>query len=454
MNSYIFREYDIRGVVGEDLTPDVVNTLGKGIGSYLRRNEARKISIGYDGRLSSVDICNQLSEGLRSTGIDLVNLGVIPTPLSYYSTHVLEVDGSVMITGSHNPPEYNGFKVSLGTDTIFGEEIQKIRKLIEAEDFEKGSGGQTAYDIKPEYMEDVRNRIKLDRPVKVAVDAGNGVSGLVAQPLLESLGCQVEMLYDDVDGNFPNHHPDPTVEANLADLKEKVVQGGFEAGFAYDGDGDRIGMVSESGEVIWGDQILAILARDVLRNKPGACVIGEVKCSQLLFDDIERHGGKPLMWKVGHSLIKRKMHETGAEIAGEMSGHIFFHNRYYGFDDALYVTGRMLEIISRSEKTAGSMLDDWPELFNTPEIRKDCPDKIKFQVVEKVRDYFREKYEVVDVDGMRVKMPGGWGLLRASNTQPVVVLRFEADSQDRLNDIQQEVERVLDSIAEECKDSA
>lgn len=444
MNAQIFREYDIRGVVEVDLTPEVVVDLGRGIGSYLKRHGASLIALGRDGRTSSPDIRESFLDGMLSTGMDVVDLGLVPTPLTYYATHVMEVDGSVMITGSHNPPEFNGFKICLGHESIYGTEIHNIRKIIESRDFEKGTGKLTQHDLIPQYITDLTKNLNLARPVKVAVDCGNGVGGLTARKVFTNLGCKPEMLFEEVDGSFPNHHPDPTVEKNLVDLKRAVLDGGMEIGIAFDGDADRIGVVDEKGGVVWGDQILAILARDLLVEKPGSTIIGEVKCSQLFFDDIEKHGGKAIMWKVGHSLIKSKMSETGALLAGEMSGHIFFKHRYYGFDDAIYVAGRMLEIVSRSNKPVSKFLEDWPKLYNTPEIRVDCPDEIKFSVVEQVREKFRSKYKVVDVDGMRLIAPGGWGLLRASNTQPVLVMRFEAESQKRLLEIQHEVESALD----------
>ena len=446
MNSHIFREYDIRGVVGQDLTPDVVYHLGRGIGTYLSRHSVKLVSLGRDGRLSSPEIHDQLIEGLTGSGLDIIDLGIIPTPLSYYSTHRLDVGGAVMITGSHNPPDYNGFKISLGKEAIYGKEIQRVREIIEKTDYEEGTGSVKEYNIIPEYIDDIAGRLRLSRSVKLAVDAGNGVGGLTAEPLLKKIGCQVKMLNGEVDGRFPSHHPDPTVVDNLADLQKVVIEEELEIGIAYDGDADRIGVIDEKGSVLWGDQILAILARDVLKDVPGATVIAEVKCSQLLFDDIRHHGGKALMWKVGHSLIKSKMQEIGAELAGEMSGHIFYNNRFYGFDDAVYVTGRLLEVVAKSEKPVSRYLEDCPKLFNTPEIRTNCPDEIKFDVVDRVRDHFRSKYEVVDVDGMRVIMPGGWGLLRASNTQPVIVLRFEAESQQRLEEIRGEVEEALHDV--------
>jgi len=446
INPHIFREYDIRGVFGVDLTPDVVRDLGRGIGTYLIRGGARRISLGRDGRLSSPDIRDYLTDGLLSTGLAVVDLGMIPTPLSYYSTHRLEAGGAIMITGSHNPPEYNGFKISLGREAIYGIEILKVRDIIASREFERGSGTVERYDLIPEYLDDLAARLKVARPVRVAVDCGSGVGGLTAPELLKRLGVEAHVIYSEVDGRFPHHHPDPTVETNLADLRKVVLEGRYELGIAYDGDADRIGVIDETGRPLWGDQILAVLARDLLLERPGATVIGEVKCSQLFFDDVARHGGNPLMWKVGHSLIKSKMHDTGAELAGEMSGHIFFKHRYYGFDDAVYVSGRLLEIVARSNRPVSRLLDDWPQTYNTPEIRVDCPDDLKFAVVEQVRDSFRDRYKIVDVDGMRLITEGGWGLLRASNTQPVLVLRFEADSPDKLTAIRAEVEDRLKSI--------
>ncbi|MFH0766414.1 MAG: phosphomannomutase/phosphoglucomutase [Calditrichota bacterium] len=440
MNRNIFREYDIRGIVGKDLTPEVVFQLGQGFGTYFRRRDVERITLGRDGRLSSPDIRDHMSAGILATGVDILDLGIIPTPLSYYSTHRLEVKGAVMITGSHNPPDYNGFKVSLGHEAIYGSEIQKIYEIIASGELETGNGHIERYNIIPEYLDDLASRLKLSRSVRIAMDIGNGVAGLTAAPLFHRLGCDAKIMFGEVDGNFPNHHPDPTVEANLAQLKQTVIEGGCELGLAFDGDGDRIGVVDEKGGVLWGDQILAILARSVLKENPGAGIIAEVKCSQLLFNDIEKHGGKPEMWKVGHSLIKSRMRETGALLAGEMSGHIFFQHRYYGFDDAVYVAGRLLEIVADSDKPVSRFLEDWPKLYNTPEIRLDCPDDIKFEVVARVLADFRNKYRVVDVDGMRVMTSGGWGLLRASNTQPVCVLRFEADSPDRLEEIKNEIE--------------
>lgn len=445
MNKNIFREYDIRGVVEVDLVPDVVHTLGKGYGTYFLRHGVTKISLGRDGRLSSPDLRRYLLDGLTETGVDVIDLGVVPTPVVYFSTHTLDVGGGVMITGSHNPSNYNGFKISLGTESIYGSEILSIYDLIINNDFETGKGSVDENDILPAYIADITGRLHLVRSVRLAVDPGNGVGGLTSIPILNKLGCKVHTINAEIDGNFPNHHPDPTVEANLEQLRKVVVDEGLELGISYDGDADRIGIVAENGDVLWGDQILAILARDLLLQEPGSLILGEVKCSKLLFEDIEKHGGRQLMGQVGHSLAKAKMIETGALLAGEMSGHIFFKHRFYGFDDAVYVAGRFLEIVAKTDLPVSRYLEDWPKLYNTPEIRTECPDDIKFKVVEQVRNHFRSvpEYEVIDVDGMRVNMPGGWGLLRASNTQPVVVLRFEAESKERLSEIQHEIEEAL-----------
>lgn len=444
INRHIFREYDIRGVIGKDLTEPVVRLLGQGIGSFFIGHGVHRISLGRDGRLSSPQIRDWLLEGLISTGLKIVDLGLIPTPLSYYSTHRLDIGGAVMITGSHNPPEFNGFKVTLGREAIYGSAIQSIYQIIERQTFAHDHGSVEPYDIIPTYLEDISQRLHLERPINLVIDCGNGVASLTAPYLLKELGCSFKVLYGEVDGNFPHHHPDPTVEANLADLKKEVVEGGYELGIAYDGDGDRIGVIDEKGGVLWGDQLLAILARDLLKNNPGATVISEVKGSQRLFDDIAKHGGVPIMWKVGHSLIKKKMAESGALLAGEMSGHIFYRDRFYGFDDAVYVTGRLLEILAKSPVPLSQMLKDWPPTLSTPEIRVECPDEVKFQVVEAVKHRLARRYKIIDVDGVRVIKEGGWGLLRASNTQPVLVMRFEAETQELLDQIKKEVEEILE----------
>lgn len=438
VNPYIFREYDVRGIVGKDLTDEVVELLGKGIGTYFIRNGVLKMTIGGDVRLSTPELKAALNRGLNSTGLDIIDLGSVPTPVQYFSLHKLAVQGGVMITGSHNPPEFNGFKISLGTAPVFGEEIQKIRQLIEKKDFASGSGKIETYDIIPDYIKDIKSRLNLRRPVKVVIDCGNGAASLVAPQLLEELGAEVTCLYCEPDGRFPNHHPDPTVVDYMQDLIAKVKETGAELGVGYDGDADRIGVINEAGEIIFGDRLLLIFALDILKRRPGEKVIFDVKCSQALPEAISRAGGIPVMWKTGHSLLKMKMKEMKAPIGGEMSGHIFFADNYYGFDDAIYASARLLEMLSRDTLKISEYLKDVPVYFSTPEIRAECRnDEEKFQIVEQAVDYFKKKYKVIDVDGVRILFGDGWGLVRASNTQPVIVLRFEARNAERLRAIQE-----------------
>lgn len=435
-NPRIFREYDIRGIVGEDLDPENVKVLGRAIGTYYREKGIREISLGRDCRLSSPELRDALVEGLLDTGMRITDLGVVPTPLLYFSIVWLKQGGGVMITASHNPPQFNGFKVCVGKDAIYGEEIKKLHLMAESGRFTKGTGEIRFYDIKTDYMDFVASQIKVGEPFKVVLDAGNGTAGVVAVPLFERLGFEVYGLYCEMDGTFPNHHPDPTVEDNLKDLKEKVKEVGALVGFGYDGDGDRLGVVDEKGEIVWGDRLMVIFARDILKEREGGVFIAEVKCSQVLFDEIERLGGKAIMWKTGHSLIKDKMRKEGALLAGEMSGHMFFADRYFGFDDAIYASARLLEIMSKTKKRVSELLEGLPSTFATPEIRRECPDELKFKVVERFKEMVKGRYPYVDIDGVRVNFGDGWGLVRASNTQPALVLRFEAQSPERLEEIQ------------------
>lgn len=448
-NPRIFREYDIRGIVGEDLDSENVKILGKALGTYYHEKGIKEVSLGRDCRLSSPALSDALVEGLLDTGMKVVDLGVVPTPLIYFSIVWLKLGGGVMITGSHNPPEFNGFKVCVGKDAIYGEEIQKLHKMAENGPFVKGAGELHFYDIKTDYIDFVASQIKVEEPFKVVLDAGNGTAGVVAVPLFERLGFEVYGLYCDMDGTFPHHHPDPTVEENLKDLKEKVREVGASVGFGYDGDGDRLGVVNEKGEVVWGDRLMVIFARDILKERKGGVFIAEVKCSQVLFEEIERLGGKAIMWKTGHSLIKDKMKKEGALLAGEMSGHMFFADRYFGFDDAIYASARLLEIMSKTRKKVSELLEGLPSTFATPEIRRDCPDELKFKVVERLKETLRGKYPYVDIDGVRVDFGDGWGLIRASNTQPALVLRFEAKSPERLKEIQGLMEEMLKRIMED-----
>ena len=444
MNPQIFREYDIRGIVDKDLTDETVFDLGLGIGTYLKEHGAERISLGRDGRLSSEHIRDQLLAGLMKVGLKVVDVGCCPTPVLYFSIANLQMDGGVMITGSHNPPDFNGFKVCLGIDTIYGAEIQAVRGIIEKRAFAQGVGSVNAFSVIPMYKEFLLNNLEIKRPLRIAIDSGNGTGGLVAPDIFRQMDCGVHELYSEVDGNFPNHHPDPTIPDNLKDLIDKVRDRGLELGIAYDGDADRIGVVDDLGNVLWGDQLMILFAREILKKNHGAAVISEVKSSQVLYDQIAEYGGHPIMWKTGHSLIKKKMREEEALLAGEMSGHMFFADRYFGFDDAIYASGRLLEIVADSEVPLHMLLKDVPKMYSTPEIRIDCPDEVKFQVVEQAKEETLGEKEKVTIDGVRWIFDDGWGLLRASNTQPVLVLRFEASTEGRLKDIQAEVESHLD----------
>jgi len=447
LNAHIFREYDIRGKVPDELDHDSVGLLGRALGTYFRERGAKAISLGKDCRLSSPELAEALKKGLVGTGLTVVDVGTVPTPLLYFSLHHLKVDGGVQITGSHNPPEYNGFKICLGKSTIYGEEIQKILEIAESGAFAEGKGGlETAEVLSPYLSEVLKGTMTGPVPRKVVVDAGNGVAGLVAPELYEKMGVRVEKLFCEPDGRFPNHHPDPTIPENLDHLFGKVRESAADLGISFDGDGDRIGVVEGNGRIIWGDQLMILFSRDILKRHPGAKIIGEVKCSQTLYDDIRKHGGVPIMWKAGHSLIKGKMKAEGALLAGEMSGHLFFADRYYGFDDAIYAGARLLEILTRDTKSLQDHLADVPVLVNTPEIRMDCPDEKKFDVVARLAEAFKKDYEVIDVDGARVLFEGGWGLVRASNTQPVLVLRFEASDEKRLEEIR---ELFMDKVSQE-----
>jgi phosphomannomutase/phosphoglucomutase len=455
INSSIFRQYDIRGIWEKDLTPEVVELLGRGYASFLLNSvnrESTKISVGWDARLHSPAIRDSFIKGITESGIDVIDLGMCPTPLQYYTLHKFQLDGGVMITGSHNPPEFNGFKLSVGKGTIFGDAIQEIKKIIDAGDFKTGSGSVEQYPVIDDYINFIQSKFESLSGIKVVVDAGNGTGGVVAPMIMKALGAEVIELYCEPDGSFPNHHPDPTLEESLVDLVAKVKEEKAHAGIGYDGDADRIGVVDEEGNVIWGDGLMIIFSRDILKDNPGAKIIGEVKCSQTLYDDIAAHGGVPIMWKTGHSLIKEKMKQEEALLAGEMSGHIFFKHRYFGYDDAVYASIRLMEIIKKAGEpySTKALLKDVPDVTATPEIRFDCPDDIKFQIVEKAQNAFNE-YESITIDGIRIKFDDGWALIRASNTQPVLVLRFEAQNETRLNEIRALVEERLNKIIEQFK---
>jgi phosphomannomutase/phosphoglucomutase len=443
----IFRQYDIRGIVDKDLTQETVKILGKAIGTYFRRHNRSHVALGMDCRLSSPAFSESLSKGLLSTGCDVTDLGTIPTPLLYFAIFYkkIGVDAGVMITGSHNPPEYNGFKMMSGEDTLFGPDIQDIYQIIASDEFiQDGVGSKKNYDIVPEYSDYVVENINLDKRLKVVVDAGNGTGGVVSVPILKRLGCDVLCLFCEMDGHFPNHHPDPTLPEALETLITEVKGSGADVGIAYDGDADRIGVIDDKGNIIWGDQLMILFARDILPSHPGAAVISEVKASKLLYEEIAKLGGRPIMWKTGHSFIKKKIKQEKALIAGEMSGHIFFADRFFGFDDAIYSSARLLEILSRSEQKLSSMFADLPRTYHTPEIRVYASDAVKFKIVETVKNDLAEKYPIVDIDGVRAQFPKGWGLVRASNTQEVLVLRFEADTEKDLQAIRKEMEKAVE----------
>lgn len=436
INPYIFREYDIRGVVDKDLTPEVIELIGKGFGTYLKQNGAAKISLGGDVRLHTKKLSESIKKGITSTGVDIIDLGSVPTPAQYFSLHKLDVDGGMMITGSHNPPEFNGFKMSLGTAPIYGEAIQEIRQIIESDKFENGQGSVEEYFILDEYIDDISGRLTLQRPVKVVVDCGNGAGSLVAEKLFKKLNADATMLFCKPDGRFPNHHPDPTVVEYIQDLIKKVRESDAELGIGYDGDADRIGVVDNKGDIIWGDRLLAVFAKDLLSRRKGEKIIFDVKCSQALPETIEAAGGVPIMWKTGHSLLKKKMKETGALIGGEMSGHLFFAENFYGFDDAIYASARLLDLLSKTPKSITELLADVPQYHSTPEIRAECAsDEEKFKIAKKAADYFKQNNDVIDIDGVRILFGDGWGLVRPSNTQPVIVIRFEAKTPERLEEI-------------------
>ncbi len=424
----ILREYDIRGIVGKTLTADDVRTVGRAFGSIVARAGGHRVVVGYDGRLSSPELEGALVEGLTACGLTVCRVGRGPTPMLYYASHAVGADGAVMITGSHNPPEYNGIKMVLKGKSFFGADIQRLGRIAAAGDFVSGPGKATEHRVTEAYVERVLEGMDFGRPLTVVWDPGNGSSGEVLRRVIDRLPGRHVVINETIDGTFPAHHPDPTVEKNLVQLKDAVKAEKADFGIAFDGDGDRIGMVDANGRVLWGDQLLAILAADVLADVPGSIIIADVKASQVLFDEVARLGGKPLMWKTGHSLIKAKMAETGCPLAGEMSGHIFFGHRYYGYDDALYAALRMLSIAGRADISVAAMRDRLPQTVNTPEMRFPCPEPRKFAVIDEVKGRLAGKsgIKVHDIDGVRVQSADGWWLLRASNTQDVLVARCEA----------------------------
>ncbi len=452
MNPDIFREYDIRGVAGEDILDEDVISIGKAYGSLLNQQNKKIVSVGRDCRLTSEKLSQLFIQGVTSTGCDVIDIGICPTPVLYFSIQHLNLEGGAMVTASHNPPDYNGFKLLSGTDSIHSQGLQDIRIIIENKEFVQGNGKVTQKDIITPYKEYILNNINIKHPIKIGIDAGNGTGGITALPVLKHLGCEVHDIYCDMDGTFPNHEADPTQKKNVLDLIELVKEKGLDLGVGYDGDADRIGVVDKNGKVIYGDQLMVIYAREILQRDPGATFISEVKCSMVMYDDIRNHGGNAIMWRTGHSLIKKKMKEENAALAGEMSGHMFFKDRFMGFDDALYATCRLLEIMADTGLGVDELIADLPKTFTTPEIRVDCADDIKFNVVQKIVAHFKAKQQdLIDIDGLRAVYDDGWGLVRASNTQPALVLRFEALNEKRLGEIRNEIESVLKIIIEETK---
>jgi phosphomannomutase / phosphoglucomutase len=448
----IFKAYDIRGIVGRNFTPETVELIGHAIGSEAVARKQSRIAVGYDGRLSGPSLAAALSTGIRKSGIGVIDIGRVTTPMVYFAAHHLKTGSGVAVTGSHNPPDYNGLKMVLGGETLAGEAVQKLRQRIESGDLAHGSGSHTRQDITRDYIERIGGDVKLARPMKVVVDCGNGVPGAFAPALYRRLGCEVAELYCEVDGNFPNHHPDPSQPANLKDLQRALAQGKGEIGFAFDGDGDRLGVVTKRGNVIFPDRQLMLFAADVLKRQPGASIIFDVKSTRNLAPWIRQHGGTPVLWKTGHSFIKKKLQESGAALAGEMSGHFFFRERWYGFDDALYAGARLLEILAR-EADPGAMLEALPDAVNTPELHLKLMEGENYALIEKLGKTarFQGAREVITIDGLRVEYADGFGLARPSNTTPVVVLRFEADDEAALRRIQGDFRRVILAVKPDAK---
>lgn len=454
IEGHVFRAYDIRGLVGIDFDAEWVRLLGRACGTVFIREGKTVAVVGRDCRESSPAYAEALIRGITESGVSVLDVGMVPTPFVYYAVKLYGTGAGVMVTASHNPSEYNGFKIWCGESTLYNDGIDEMRRLMLSRAFSSGAGNVETRDVFPAYCDDVAARVALKKKLKVVVDGGNGAGGEYCAHLLERLGAKVVRLFCEPDGTFPNHHPDPVVEKNMGQLKAAVLAEKADLGIGLDGDGDRIGAVDEAGRLLFGDELLALFAREVLERKPGAIVLGDVKCSHRLFRDIADYGGHGEMCATGHSFMKAKMRELGAELGGEMSGHMFFADRWYGFDDALYAAARLLEIVSRAARPLSRQLA-WPESFVTPELHMDCPDTAKKSVMAKAVEFFRARYDIIDTDGVRLVFPDGWGLVRASNTQPVLVLRFEAESASRLEEIRNIVEEPLGNwIAEAARASS
>lgn len=450
----IFREYDIRGVYRGQFDDAFAEVLGRAYVTLMKEKTGKAkptVAVGYDARISSPALAAALAKGLLLSGANVIHLGLVTTPVCYFSTFEMDgVDGAVQITGSHNPPDYNGFKISVGQKTIFGDDIQELRRIIQAERFQAGSGTEKKHDIFPAYLERYKKEFGNLKPVKVVLDCGNGAAGSIVRRLFQTVGLNPTILFEEPDGRFPNHHPDPTVEKNLVDLQRQVLKEGAVCGIGFDGDADRIGVVDHTGRMIYGDELMVIIARDILRTRPGEKIIGDVKCSDRLYQDVAKHGGQPIMWKTGHSLVKEKIKEEKSPFGGEMSGHIFFADRNYGYDDAPYAALRLCEILSRTGKTIPQLLEGLPPAFNTPEIRVDTTEEKKVLIVEKMKQAFPSvpgaDYRVDLTDGIRLSFEDGWALCRSSNTQPVLVLRYESNSEEGLKRIQKRIEAVVQPL--------
>ena len=445
LNQYIFREYDIRGKVSDDFPPEVVEALGKGFGTYIKRGGGQEIALSGDVRLTTPDLMEQFKTGVLSTGVDVIKIGILPTPANYYSMFSLGVAGAVQITGSHNPPEFNGFKLSRDKKAVFGEAIQEIRVIIEKEDYETGEGSEASYDILTKYKRMIASKIDIKKRMKVVMDCGNAAGAICAPDIFKNLNVDLTELYCDVDGTFPNHHPDPTVKENLVDLINLVKKGSYDIGLAFDGDADRVGVVDETGDIVWADQLIALFLPEVVEE--GDEILYDVKCSQALEEMIVKYGGKPVMWKTGHSLIKQRMSELNCKLGGEMSGHIFFADDYFGYDDAIYVAARIVQTLSRTDQKLSQLKAELPKYYSTPEMRLEAEsDEEKFRIAKEAVAYFTENYDCSTVDGVRIKFGDGWGLVRSSNTQPVIVCRFEANTAERMEEIRSIVMNKLQEI--------
>ena len=447
VNPYVFRAYDIRGEVEKDFPPEFVQALGRGYGTFVKRQGGKEIALSGDIRLTTPRLKENFKSGLLATGVDVIDIGILPTPANYYSMFSLNVSGSVQITGSHNPPEFNGFKMSFQKGAVYGDMIQEIRSIIEKDDFETGNGSETKYDILNDYMNLLQSKVKLEKNLKVALDCGNAAGALVAPQLFKNLGVELTELFCEVDGNFPNHHPDPTVPENLEDIIQKIKSDNYDVGIAFDGDADRIGVIDDHGEIIWADMLMALFLPEIIDGNDD--ILFDVKCSQALEDEIIRLGGNPVIWKTGHSLIKQRMKELSCKFGGEMSGHLFFADDYFGYDDAIYVAIRLLQMLSRTDSKLSELARSLPVYYSTPELRLDClNDEEKFKISKRAVEYFSKEFQCLDIDGVRIKFDDGWGLIRASNTQPVIVCRFEAQSEDRKNEIMEFVFSKLRDMGE------